>query len=118
MEVLLNDTIGFIRDLPPELISAFISTLEDSIESDLLLHVIDASDMFVKEKIEIVHNTLYKIGSTQDIIYVFNKVDMLSSEQQRIMHEQFQNIDPVYISAHNNTGIEVLKKRIHSYFIQ
>ena len=60
-EILLNDTIGFIRDLPPKLIKSFSSTLEDSIESDLLLHVIDASDPFIDERISIVNNILDEI---------------------------------------------------------
>ena len=57
----MNDTIGFIRDLPPDLIAAFTSTLEDSIESDLLLHVIDTNDAWKDEKIEIVDKTLDQI---------------------------------------------------------
>jgi len=60
-EILLNDTIGFIRDLPPQLIKSFASTLEDSIESDLLLHVIDASDPHVEERITVVHEILHAI---------------------------------------------------------
>ncbi|MEI6117953.1 MAG: hypothetical protein WCP92_01525 [bacterium] len=60
-EILLNDTIGFIRDLPPKLIKSFSSTLEDSIESDLLLHVIDASDPFIDERISIVNHILDEI---------------------------------------------------------
>lgn len=60
-EILVNDTIGFIRDLPPDLIAAFSSTLEDSIESDLLLHVVDAGDPKVYEKMAIVDETLEKI---------------------------------------------------------
>jgi len=58
---LLNDTIGFIRDLPPKLVKSFSSTLEDSIESDFLLHVIDASDPFVDERIDVVHKVLSDI---------------------------------------------------------
>ena len=61
IEILLNDTIGFIRDLPPDLIAAFTSTLEDSIESDILLHVIDAGDSWCGEKIQIVDDTLSEI---------------------------------------------------------
>ena len=60
-DVLLNDTIGFIRELPPKLIKSFSSTLEDSIESDLLLHVIDASDPFIHERIDVVNEILDKI---------------------------------------------------------
>lgn len=78
MEILLNDTIGFIRDLPPELIAAFRSTLEDSIESDILLHVIDASDPWMAEKIRIVDETLDHIGATQPRIRVYNKADRVS----------------------------------------
>jgi len=58
---LLNDTIGFIRELPPKLIKSFSSTLEDSIEADLLLHVIDASDPFIQERIDVVNEILDKI---------------------------------------------------------
>ena len=60
-EILLNDTIGFIRDLPPKLIKSFSSTLEDSIESNLLLHVIDSSDPFIEERIEVVNHILDEI---------------------------------------------------------
>jgi GTP-binding protein HflX len=60
-EVLLSDTIGFIRDLPPELVDAFASTLEDSIESDLLFHVVDASDPKIVQKIQVVNDILDKI---------------------------------------------------------
>lgn len=80
-EVLVNDTIGFIRDLPPDLIAAFSSTLEDSIESDLLLHVIDAGDPKVYEKMAIVDETLDKIGAKQKRLFVFNKTDACSSER-------------------------------------
>jgi GTP-binding protein HflX len=60
-EVLLSDTVGFIRDLPPELIDAFTSTLEDSIESDILFHVVDASDPKIDEKIQVVDDILEQI---------------------------------------------------------
>jgi GTP-binding protein HflX len=58
---LINDTIGFIRELPPKLIDAFKSTLEDSIESDVLLHVIDASDYKFHLKIDVVEEILESI---------------------------------------------------------
>jgi GTP-binding protein HflX len=60
-EVLINDTIWFIRELPPKLIDAFKSTLEDSIESNLLLHVVDASDPKVEIKIKVVDEILENI---------------------------------------------------------
>lgn len=98
-EILVNDTIGFIRDLPPELIRAFSSTLEDSIEADILLHVIDASDPKVLDKIDIVDTTLAHIGAEQDRIYVFNKIDNMSELAILMMKEQFADLNPIFISA-------------------
>lgn len=80
-EILVNDTIGFIRDLPPDLIAAFSSTLEDSIESDLLLHVVDAGDPKVYEKMAIVDEALEKIGAKQKRLFVFNKIDACPPER-------------------------------------
>ena len=112
VEILVNDTIGFIRDLPPQLIKAFSSTLEDSIESDLLLHVIDISDPKIEEKIQVVEDILLQIGAKQERLYVFNKTDMLSSEQIESVLERFSHLQPICISAHQEKGMEELKKRI------
>jgi len=60
-EILINDTIGFIRELPPKLVEAFKSTLEDSIESDLLLHIVDCSDPKVSIKLNVVDEILENI---------------------------------------------------------
>lgn len=113
-EVLLNDTIGFIRDLPPDLIAAFRSTLEDSIESDILLHVVDAGDSWIEEKISIVDETLKQIGANQKKIYVFNKIDLIDAERKISLEKQFWPLNPLYISTVNNVGINELKKRIHN----
>lgn len=112
--LLLNDTIGFIRDLPPDLIAAFTSTLEDSIESDLLLHVVDASDPWIEEKIKIVDDTLDQIWARQKRIYVFNKSDLLSREQIWELSLQFASKHPVFLSTFGHHGIELLKERIGS----
>ena len=98
-EILVNDTIGFIRDLPPELIAAFTSTLEDSIESDLLLHVLDAGDPWIEEKIQIVETTLDAIGAKQKRLYVFNKIDRISDEQKNALIERFPELSPIFVSA-------------------
>lgn len=98
-EILLNDTIGFIRDLPPNLIQAFKSTLEDSIESDILLHVIDASDTFVQERINVVHEILANIGAKQTKILVFNKIDAVIPERLQKLKETYKNETTARISA-------------------
>ncbi len=111
-EILINDTIGFIRDLPPDLIEAFSSTLEDSVHADLLLHVIDAGDEYVDEKIEVVDTILKKIGATQQKLYVFNKIDTISPEKLASLHEKFADLNPIFISAKKASWIDILKENI------
>lgn len=113
-EILINDTIGFIRDLPPNLIAAFRSTLEDSIESDILLHVVDAGDPWIEEKIKIVDETLDKIGAKQKRIYIFNKSDTLSELQKNNLLLQFQNLEPIFLSAQSQEGVSLFQKYIRS----
>ena len=111
-EVLLNDTIGFIRDLPPKLIKSFSSTLEDSIESELLLHVIDASDLFIDERIEIVNHILDNIGAKQKRIMVFNKIDLLDKTQLAEIKKHFPQKENVRVSVKKGTNLEEIKKVI------
>ncbi len=111
-DILINDTIWFIRDLPPNLIQAFASTLEDSIESNILLHVIDASDPKIDEKIKVVDDILNKIGATQEKVYVFNKIDMISSEYLEELKNKFSHLHPIFISTYSGTGIDQLKNTI------
>ncbi len=113
-EVLISDTIWFIRDLPPKLIQAFSSTLEDSIESHVLLHVIDASDPLVRDKIEIVDDILEWIGATQEKIYVLNKIDLITEEELNTLMKQLEDYDPFCISAVTGQNVEELKSRIIS----
>ena len=98
-EVLLSDTIGFIRDLPPELVDAFASTLEDSIESDLLFHVIDTSDPKLDEKIKVVDDILDRIGAEQERVYIFNKTDNLTGQELIEVKKRFYDKKGMYIST-------------------
>lgn len=111
-EVLVNDTIWFIRDLPPNLIDAFSSTLEDSIEADLLLHVIDASDPKIDDKIDVVEEILAKIKANQKRLYVFNKIDLIDEAKKIELREKFLNLNPIFISTYDKIGIEELKQII------
>jgi GTP-binding protein HflX len=112
ISVLLNDTIGFIRDLPPDLIAAFRSTLEDSIESDILLHVVDAGDSWIEEKISIVDETLAQIGAKQQKIYVFNKSDTIDETKKELLREKFSSLNPVFVSAYMSIGVDTLKETL------
>src|ERR1044071_5273497 len=80
-EVIVNDTVGFIRDLPPDLIAAFRATLEEIDDSDLLIHLVDASNPRSPQQLESVERILNDLGHT-DIprLVVFNKSDLLSNE--------------------------------------
>ena len=109
---LFNDTIGFIKDLPPELIAAFTSTLEDSVESDILLHVIDAGDPWIEEKIQIVDSTLESIGAKQPRWYIFNKSDTLTSEEKREKSIVYKSLNPTFLSAQDGSGLADLRARI------
>lgn len=109
-ELLVNDTIGFIQDLPPSLIDAFASTLEDSIESNLLLHVIDANDEKIDMKIETVNNILDQIWASQPRILVLNKIDLCDREKIIWLHTKFP--DAIFVSSTDDTWIDNLKKEI------
>jgi GTPase len=80
-EVIVNDTVGFIRDLPPDLIAAFRATLEEISDSDLLIHLVDASNPRWHQQLESVERILGELGHT-DIprLVVFNKADLLPRE--------------------------------------
>lgn len=114
-EVLLSDTIGFIRELPPELVDAFASTLEDSIESDILFHVVDASDPKIGEKIEVVDTILDKIWAGQPRIYVFNKTDNIDGHTLVELKKRYFKLKPLYISTKNKQGFDSLIETMVHY---
>lgn len=113
-KILINDTIWFIRDLPPELIEAFRSTLEDSIYSQFLLHVVDVSDIYFDEKIQIVNTILHDIQADQQVVYVFNKIDLLTQEELEKIKNEYNEFNPIFVSAITGVGIDKLKNKIIS----
>jgi GTPase len=96
---LINDTIGFIRDLPPDLIEAFTSTLEDSVHAQLLLHVVDASDPKIADKLRVVDDVLHRIHAIQPRRYVFNKIDAISKQQRQQLAIDYAVYNPIFVSA-------------------
>ncbi len=112
-EILLSDTIGFIRNLPTNLVEAFTSTLLESVSADVLLHVIDLSDPDMKNKINVVEDILRRIGvHTGKKIYVFNKLDVASDIEKEMLREQYDHYSPQFISVKTGEGIEELQKMI------
>lgn len=81
-EVLLTDTVGFIRKLPHLLIDAFRSTLEEAALADILIHVVDASSPYAEQQMEIVYQTLRELGAEgKPVITLFNKQDLVTEEK-------------------------------------
>ena len=110
-EVLVTDTIGFIRDLPPLLISAFKSTLMESIHADVLLHVIDVSDPEVDTKIEVVMTILKELGrDKKDMVFIFNKIDAVPQMDKTIFLEKYKEFSPLFISVKDEKGIIEVKE--------
>jgi GTP-binding protein HflX len=108
-EVIITDTVGFIRDLPPDLVNAFRATLEELADADLLLHVIDASDPRHDEQIAAVEEILSGLGlASKPRLRVFNKADRLAAgEASAIAHAH----DGLALSAATRAGIPELLHR-------
>lgn len=111
-EILLADTVGFVSDLPHELIAAFRATLQEAREADLLLHVIDASDPYHSERQADVEAVLESIGAASiPVIRVLNKIDRNGQTVQSHAYENGQ-VHTVAISALKGEGIELLQQAI------
>lgn len=99
-EVIINDTVGFIRDLPPDLIAAFRATLEEISDSDLLIHVIDASNPRLQQQTESVERILNDLDLSHiSRMIVFNKADLIDEETIAALLRQASNEDAVAVSA-------------------
>ena len=111
-KIILADTVGFVSDLPHQLIAAFKATLEEAAEADLLLHVIDASAEDVNENIRAVDEVLAEIGAGElPVLHVMNKIDCLPTVQPHTDKAGADNEDMpyrVWLSAQSGAGIDGL----------
>jgi GTP-binding protein HflX len=111
-EVLLADTVGFVSDLPHELIAAFRATLQEAREADLLLHVTDISDPYRLERQQDVEEVLESIGADQiPVIRIYNKIDR-SGQEVAVNRDESGMPVSVSISARSGAGIEALREVI------
>ncbi|WP_020648403.1 ribosome rescue GTPase HflX [Solimonas variicoloris] len=111
--VLLADTVGFIRDLPHDLIAAFRATLEEARDASLLLHVVDAADPERTSRIRQVEEVLGEIGADEvPRLQVFNKIDLREDETPRIERDEEGRPSRVYVSARQGLGLELLREAI------
>lgn len=111
-KVLISDTVGFIKNLPHNLIESFKSTLSEVVESDILLHVIDISNPNFEEQISVVKDTLDEIGAgDRKIISVFNKVDKLN-DFELLNHLKEEYPESAFISAYKGLNVESLLSKV------
>jgi GTP-binding protein HflX len=104
----LVDTVGFVRDLPHELVAAFASTLEETADADLVLHVVDSADPAHRERIEDVDAVLSQIGAAEcPMIQVYNKTDILGVPP-RVDRAEDGAPSRVWLSATTGQGIDIL----------
>jgi GTP-binding protein HflX len=107
--LVLADTVGFVRDLPHELVAAFRSTLSEAREADLLLHVVDAADPERDERIRQVNEVLAEIGAGElPQVVVFNKLDRLDGGEPRLDLPQ-DGPERVWLSALAGSGLDLLR---------
>ena len=113
--VTISDTVGFIRDLPHTLVAAFRATLEETVQADLLLHVVDASSPQRDEQIAEVNKVLHEIGAA-DVprLLVFNKIDQAGLEPQ-VQRDAHGTITRVFVSAIERSGLDALRQAIADF---
>ena len=113
-KILLTDTVGFIRKLPPKLIASFRTTLAEVGQADILLHVVDVSHSDLDEHIAVVDETLKSLDiKDKPVIMVFNKTDLVLNGDKHIFEELKSRFGhSVFISASKGVGITALKAEI------
>ena len=114
-EVVVSDTVGFIRELPHGLVAAFRATLEETVHADLLLHVVDASSPVREEQIGEVNKVLAEIpaGEAPQLL-VWNKID-LAGVEPAVERDQYGRICRVFVSARTGAGLEALRAAIAEF---
>lgn len=111
-EVIFVDTVGFIRELPKELVTAFRATLEEVGEADVLVQLVDASSSELKQQIDVVDSTLQSLGvGAKPRLLVLNKIDLLSEFEVRALQKSY---DALAVSAVKRIGFEQLLSRLQA----
>ncbi len=115
--VVIADTVGFISNLPHDLVAAFKSTLQETVEASLLLHVVDAASHQRAMCITEVNNVLEQIGAAEvHQIEIFNKIDLLDDVQPHIDRNEAGQPVRVWLSARSGAGIDLLHLALQEFF--
>jgi GTP-binding protein HflX len=112
-EVIISDTVGFIRNLSHNLVAAFRATLEETVHANLLLNVVDVSQRLKERQIEDVKKVLSEIDAdTIPSLIVYNKIDLIGDCLPKIEYNNSGEPIAVYLSAVSNLGLDLLKQAI------
>ncbi len=115
-DVLLSDTVGFVRDLPHHLVASFHATLEEVIEADLVLHVVDATGADAAARADAVRDVLHQIGANGvPAIILLNKIDLVHDGMQ-LRALLNRDGDAVPVSARTGQGLDELARRVRRHF--
>lgn len=111
--IALSDTVGFIRDLPHTLVESFKATLEETVQADLLLHVVDSANPQREEQMLAVNDVLAEIGAA-DVpqVVVYNQIDRLPGMQPEVVRDAYGKILSVKVSAFTGAGVEALREAL------
>jgi len=109
-DILLSDTVGFIRDLPHDLVASFKSTLDEVREADFLLHVVDITNPEWEEQVDVVNDVLADLGVSETVtVMVFNKTDRLEDDAMIAgLNQRYRR--PVFVSGAEGAGLDHLKR--------
>jgi GTP-binding protein HflX len=114
--ILVSDTVGFIRNLPHDLVASFRSTLDEALDASLLLYVVDASDPSFRSQLQVTREVLKSIDAGQlPSLLIMNKIDVVDLAQQSLLKTEFP--DAVFMSALNPKDIEILHERLVRFFL-
>ncbi|TDK68256.1 GTPase HflX [Sapientia aquatica] len=114
-QIVISDTVGFIRELPHQLVAAFRATLEETIHADLLLHVVDAASPTRLDQIAQVNQVLHEIGADQiPQLLVWNKIDVAGLDPG-IERDEYDKIQRVFLSAKTGSGLNDLRDALGEF---
>jgi GTP-binding protein HflX len=114
--ILVSDTVGFIRNLPHDLVASFRSTLDEALDASLLLHVVDAADPAFRSHIQVTKEVLEDIGAGKlPSLVILNKIDIVDSSRKALLEKEFP--EAIAMSALNPQDIEALHSRLVTFFL-
>jgi GTP-binding protein HflX len=115
----ISDTVGFIRDLPHQLVEAFRATLDETVRADLLLHVVDASSFDREQQMIEVDKVLTEIGANETPqLVVVNKIDQVPALMERgpvVRYDRSGKVAAIYISAKEGIGLDLMRQTLADF---